>query len=275
MIDVIHADALDVTADTFAACNTLIVDPPYGAHVHANAASMGTGGRGARKRDLKFGALTADLQVHIAQAAGRVRRWSCIFSDFESIHTWRAAATHAGAEYIRVVPWVRWSQPQLSGDRPCTGAEAVSVFHARGAKHWNGPGSLTHFSRRCLRGADKHPTEKPLDLMLDLVSWFSDPGELVLDLCAGAGTTALAARLLGRQALCVELDATWAAAGAKRACGPLAPRDADRAREWCITTVDEAERVPAPSAANGSDVKTWERAKRRIADAERVARAVA
>lgn len=274
---IVHANALDVPTDVFAACDVLIVDPPYSAHVHASATSVGTDGkRAVRRRDLGFSALTPELRAHIALAARSVRRWSCVFSDVESTHTWREAC--AGAEYIRTVPWVRWSQPQLSGDRPCTGAEMVSVFHRSGArgkplrKRWNGPGSMTHLARRCLRGEDKHPTEKPLDLILDLVSWFSDPGDTVIDLCAGAGTTALACRLLGRECIAIELNAAWAERATARETGVLSERDIARAVEWSVTTDDEARAVPAPTGKH--DVRTWERAQHRIADVERVMRVV-
>jgi len=267
---IIHANALDVPLDHFAGVDVMITDPPYSAHVHANAASVGTGGRrNVRARDLGFTSLTPELRAKLEAIAGVVRRWSIVFSDFEQAHTWAPP----GAEYVRTVPWIRWSQPQLSGDRPPSGAEAVLHFHARaaGRKHWSGPGSLTHYDRRCLRGEDKHPTEKPLDLMLDLVSWYSDPGETVADPCAGAGTTALACRLLGRECVALEADAQWVALAEHReSCAAWAPRDLARAREWCETTRARAALTPAPSAANGSDVRTWERAQRRIADAARV-----
>jgi site-specific DNA-methyltransferase (adenine-specific) len=280
---------LDFDADFFAQFDTLLTDPPYSEHVHENAASVGVAGgegMGAHARDLGFGSLTPELLDRIALAASCVRRWSLIFSDFESIHLWREAceAKH-GAEYIRLLPWIRWSQPQLSGDRPSQGAEAISLFHrqrigARGgrkpvAKHWNGPGNTMHLSRRCLRGSDKHPTEKPLDLELDCVSWFSDPGESVLSLCAGRGSTALACRLLGRDCVAIESDARWATPAGRRATEALSVRDAARAREWIVSTRAEASAVPKPKAADGSDIKTYERAQRRLADAERVARSLA
>jgi hypothetical protein len=271
---IIHANALDVPLELFAECDVLIVDPPYSSRVHSNAVSVGTDGkRDVRKRDLKFGALTPELRECIATAARSVRRWSLVFSDVESIHEWRHAAR--GAEYIRTVPWIRWSQPQLSGDRPCTGAEAVTIHHApaAGRKHWNGPGGLTHFSRRSLRGDDKHPTEKPLDLMLDLVSWFSDPGETVIDPCAGAGTTALACQLLGRECIAIELDELdekWCDVARAR-LHTLGLRDLARAVEWVVTTHAEASAQPAPRGKH--DVRTWERAQRRLADVARVAEA--
>jgi site-specific DNA-methyltransferase (adenine-specific) len=275
---ILCADALEHCVTLALECDVLIVDPPYSEHVHKSAVSCGTDGkRAVRKRDLGFGHLAPELRTAIAYAASCVKRWSCVFSDVESIHEWRDAVG-SGAEYIRTVPWIRWSQAQLSGDRPCTGCEMVSVFHANLAgkpikKHWNGPGSMTHLSRRCLRGADKHPTEKPLDLILDLVSWFSDPGETVLDLCAGAGTTAVACALLGRECIAVEIDPVWAEiATIREIARPILNRDLDRAREWCTTTADEARTVPAPKGKH--DVRTYERAQRRLADVALVAAAL-
>ena len=52
-----------------------------------------------------------------------------------------------------------------------------------------------------------HPTVKPLELMDYLLTLLSTPtGGVILDPFAGTGTTALAARQLGRRCICVELD---------------------------------------------------------------------
>ena len=51
-----------------------------------------------------------------------------------------------------------------------------------------------------------HPTQKPLAGMMPLILAYSHPGEVVLDPFAGSGTTALAARLLGRRYVGIELD---------------------------------------------------------------------
>lgn len=273
MIAVEHASALDLPTDLFAEFDVLICDPPYSDHVHANTASMGSNGRGARARPLGFAALSDPLRDQIIVCASHVRRWSAIFSDVESVAAWDAAAALAPRplEAVRAVPWVRWSQPQLSGDRPPSGCEIVNLYHPPGRKHWSGPGNLTHLVRRCMRGTDKHPTEKPLDLMLDLVSWLTASGEKVIDLCAGSGTTALACKLLGRSCLAVEIDPVWAGSGRFRVNASLSLRDRARAGEWCATTAEQAERVPRPKAADGSDVKTYERAQRRLDDVGRVA----
>ncbi len=46
-----------------------------------------------------------------------------------------------------------------------------------------------------------YPTQKPLMLLERLIATCSDPGDLVLDPCCGSGTTAAAARRLGRRAV--------------------------------------------------------------------------
>jgi hypothetical protein len=236
--------------------------------------------------------------TRIAEYAAQVRRWSVVFTDVESVHLWIAAMQAQGVEYVRSVPWVRWSQPQMSGDRPPTGAEMICIFHAPrknqggGKMHWNGPGNRVayrsedldaeplaraEYLAKSLRGKDKYSCEKPLDLMLALVSDYSDPGETVFDPCSGMGTTALAAQLLGREAFGLERVGAVAKAAENRvavpfaiAGGRLSERDEERACRWVIETRAEAEAVPAPKATNGSDVKTWERAQRRLADAERL-----
>jgi hypothetical protein len=289
--EVMHGSALDLDADFFGMFDVLICDPPYSPHVHENCASVGVvgGGLGAHDRELGFEALSPELLAQIALAAGSVKRWSAIFSDVESTHLWRDAVGKQ-AEYVRPIPWIRWSQPQLSGDRPCTILEIVSCFHrhaigTRGgikpvAKHWSGPGNIMPDATRelfgaltdkALRGQKKHPTEKRLSQLLSLVSWFSDPGESVLDLCAGSGSTGLACRLLGRDFVGVELDEGWAAKADRRCKNMLMPRDRSDAEEWCTRVLAEAtELLERPAAADGSDRNTRERAARRIADVERV-----
>ena len=55
----------------------------------------------------------------------------------------------------------------------------------------------------------KHPTQKPLALMQDLVQTFSNKGDLVVDLTAGYGTTAVACETTGRNAIIIEKALNW------------------------------------------------------------------
>ncbi|MBE7491016.1 MAG: site-specific DNA-methyltransferase [Planctomycetes bacterium] len=52
-----------------------------------------------------------------------------------------------------------------------------------------------------------YPTQKPLALLARLIECFSDPGDLVVDLCCGSGTTLAAALKSGRRAVGVDHSA--------------------------------------------------------------------
>lgn len=240
MIQIEHASA-DECLDIAHNFDSQVADPPYSRRVHAKAVSVNPAGRGSlvAARDLGFDCLTPALRRTIAQLAASVRGWSCVFSDVESAWLWRMSCTAAGAEYVRAVPWIRWSQPQLSGDRPPTGAELVSVFHRGGRKSWSGPGSLVDmpdglipFDAKSLRGRDKYSCEKPLDLALALVSWFSEAGQNVLDPVCGSGSTGLACRILEREALLVDVSADAVALAKARVASPLSDRDRERCRRF-------------------------------------------
>jgi site-specific DNA-methyltransferase (adenine-specific) len=58
-------------------------------------------------------------------------------------------------------------------------------------------------------GNKLHPTQKPLSALLPLVQTFSQPEGIVLDPFAGSGSTLLAAKMLGRSYIGIELDATY------------------------------------------------------------------
>lgn len=65
-------------------------------------------------------------------------------------------------------------------------------------------------------GNKLHPTQKPLSVLLPLVETFSRPGGLVLDPFAGSGSTLVAAKMLGRSYLGIELDAEYCAIARRR-----------------------------------------------------------
>ena len=71
----------------------------------------------------------------------------------------------------------------------------------------------------CYSGDALHPTQKPLLSMLPLVLTYSRQGDLVLDPFAGSGTTALAAKLLNRRYLGIELDPRYARLARERLAG--------------------------------------------------------
>ena len=57
---------------------------------------------------------------------------------------------------------------------------------------------------------DKHPTQKPRQVMDRLIKLFTKPGDVVLDPFAGSGTTLKAAKGLNRQFIGIEQQPKWA-----------------------------------------------------------------
>lgn len=50
-----------------------------------------------------------------------------------------------------------------------------------------------------------HPTQKSVHVMRNLIEIFTDPGDVVIDPCAGSGVTLLAAEQLGRKSYGFEI----------------------------------------------------------------------
>jgi site-specific DNA-methyltransferase (adenine-specific) len=70
------------------------------------------------------------------------------------------------------------------------------------------PRSVMKVSSEKQRGA-KHPTQKPQELLRKLIRMYSKPGDVVLDFCAGSGSTGKAAIDEGRNFIGIEKDQHW------------------------------------------------------------------
>lgn len=75
------------------------------------------------------------------------------------------------------------------------------------------PGNLLAFSsvQRTI-----HPTQKPVELCEYLIRTYTRPGEVVADICAGSGTTAVAAVNTGRRFVCFETAPAFYAPATER-----------------------------------------------------------
>jgi site-specific DNA-methyltransferase (adenine-specific) len=149
------------------------------------------------------------------------RKWILVFCQVEAAMIWRDAL--APAKYARTQIWRKPdSAPQFTGDRPGMGYESiVTCWNGDGRMSWNGGGRhgvyehcVNDFGR--LTGDRPHPTMKPEPLMCELVSLFTDPGDLILDPFGGSGTTAVAAKRLGRRCILIEREEKYCEVAAKR-----------------------------------------------------------
>lgn len=99
-----------------------------------------------------------------------------------------------------------------SGGNVITGKHAIKVrgeaFNSRGDRKVvytdKYPESILHYSSRVDRGM--HPTQKPVALFEYLIRTYTQHGEVVLDNCAGSGTTGVAALNSGRKYILIEKE---------------------------------------------------------------------
>lgn len=79
--------------------------------------------------------------------------------------------------------------------------------------HTNYPSTVIKFASE---GSTVHPTQKPVALFDYLIRTYTDEGMVVLDNCAGSGTTAIAAERTGRKWVCIERDPEYFAKACAR-----------------------------------------------------------
>lgn len=216
-ITIYNANCLDVLP-TLERVDHVITDPPYEAEAHTlgRRARPKGGGSIAMGRPLDFTAISESERI----AAGRLmaclsRGWLLVFCQVEAAMAWRDAL--APAKYMRTQIWRKPDgAPQFTGDRPGMGYESiVTCWAGEGRSRWNGGGRHGVYEYMTAK-SEEHMTEKPLALMVELVSLFTDRGDLVLDPFGGSMTTAVACKRLGRRCISIELEEKWCAAGAQR-----------------------------------------------------------
>ncbi len=101
------------------------------------------------------------------------------------------------------------------------GGRARYTFNYEAMKAENGGRQMKNIWRLPTPGAaekrfGKHPTQKPVALISRCLRASTNPGDLVLDLFAGSGSTGVAALELGRRFLGIEREAAYASLAAKR-----------------------------------------------------------
>lgn len=209
-------------------CDVLIGDPPYSARTHRYArTTRRSSGLDASPIDFEP---ALDLRLQLERLAPFVRRWAVLTCDYLDAGEF-AAHPPNGWRFVRFGVWIKpRSMPQLTGDRPAQGWEAVAILHRAGAGaprlRWNGGGTRAIWQFSAV-DAEYHPTQKPLPLLLDFVAKFSDAGETVLDPWCGSGTTGVAALRLGRRFAGCEMDERYFARARLRLEAEAAGMDAE------------------------------------------------
>ena len=105
----------------------------------------------------------------------------------------------------RLIIWEKTNPSPMNGQHIWLSGVECCVYGKRKGAVYNGHCNNTVLRFPC--GRNKlHPTQKPLDLIKQLIEFSSNKSGLVIDPCMGSGTTGIACKELERDFIGIELD---------------------------------------------------------------------
>lgn len=196
--------------------DAVITDPPYSSVTHRGHNSL-EAGDGCDRGAIAYDAWDAyDVNEFVEAYSPRTSGWIVVFSDDVLAPIWKAAFRAAGRYVFAPLPFVEvGSRVRMRGDGPSSWTCWIIVARPR-TREMSNWGTLpgAYVAPKGTRERIRMPgVRAPLGLksqwvMRELVRHYSRPGALVVDPCAGSGSTLLAAAAEGRRALGAEMDPT-------------------------------------------------------------------
>lgn len=177
----------------------ILTDPPYG-----KKASKGTNGFG-RAKNRRY-ADTWDNQIPAPEVFAEILRVG------------KSAIIFGGNYFSHLLPpsncWLVWDKKgDIKFTNPFADCELLyTTFNKPVRKYvFKQQGFVTE-------SKDKryHPTQKPTELVARLIEDWSDAGGVILDPFLGSGTTAIAAKILGRHYIGIEREPKYLEIAKKR-----------------------------------------------------------
>lgn len=186
-----HGKMEDETA--WLEANVLVTDPPYGMKYQSNFAKSGPSAA-------IYGDQDTELRDRCLAMWG-TEKPALVFG------TWRCERP---SQTRQLVVWHKGATPGM-GDLTLPWGpshEEIYVIGGYGGIHWVGPRGPSVIRSRLREGTAKpdhdHPTPKPVYLMQELIR-HTNPEYVVADPFSGSGSTLVAAKLLKRRAIGVEM----------------------------------------------------------------------
>lgn len=162
------------------------------------------------KPERKDGATEEDMEMIGNKRKSNAPRM-IIFVPFEQMHYYIELGARYGLKrYIPLVFRKNFSAQVLKANMKVVGnCEYGLILYRNKLPKFNNEGRMIFncFDWATDRYTPKiHPTQKPIALLENLIRIFTDEGDVVIDPCAGSGSTLRAAANLGRRAYGFEID---------------------------------------------------------------------
>jgi site-specific DNA-methyltransferase (adenine-specific) len=209
-----NGDCLEVM-ETLGPVSHVISDPPYEARMqelHAQFKLRRTDG-GQQRKALNFQSIAEVREPFLDRAKPLNQGWLLAFCNVEGVGEWQHAILQRDMKFKTTCIWVKPdATPKLNGQGPALSYECITTtWCGKGHARWNAGGKrgvYTHLTNQRDRDG-RHPTEKPIPLMAELLADFTNAGETILDPFMGSGTTGVACARMGRKFIGIELDAKF------------------------------------------------------------------
>lgn len=211
-------DCLEVLP-TLGGVDAVVTDPPYSSggafrgdrsadtrakYVTTGSSNKALEGFSGDTRDQRGFHFWSSLWSSAAMRACKSGAVACFFTDWRQLPISTDYMQAGGWIWRGVVPWVKTTyRPQMG--RFGAACEFVVWGSAGPMPVERGVGCLPGFFEYAYPQEREHVTQKPEDLMADMVR-IVPAGSLVLDPFMGSGTTGVAAVKMGRRFIGIELD---------------------------------------------------------------------
>ena len=206
-----YGDSRELVKDIDQPVSLIITDPPYGMSYESNFAETAQGKRFVRAVE-GDGDLAEALQLFDDVMRPLVSKTVAdadmyVFCRWNMIQLWIDAVNKLPEFDVKT--FLVWDKGYLGmGDvEACWPFSFEIILYAKKGRRMlpERRNSVLSFNRVAQQHMI-HPTEKPIELLQELIGVSSVKGDLVVDPFSGSGSTAVAAHRLGRVGLGIEVD---------------------------------------------------------------------
>ena len=198
-----HGDCREVLPE-MPMCDLVVTDPPY----KLTAAGGGIGAQRSYMKSIE-GKLDGGFDVGLLD---RFPNWFCFCGKDQLPELLRAASSGRWM----LLTWNKPNPTPLTNNNYLPDTEYIVHRFEPGRLF----GDYADKSRFIVYPVEKnpyaHPTVKPLRIIEKCMNLGSQRGQTVLDPFMGTGTTLVAAKLLGRKGVGIEIEERWCETAAKR-----------------------------------------------------------
>ena len=236
-------DEMQKMADS--SVDLILTDPPYGINIENAHTFKSMNATNVDFNDTDFD--TFDLLDKAFKEMYRILKSNRHMYMFFAIQKYEAITTllHKHGFEVHAMPLI-WDKG--SGSYPSQMTTYVHSYepflHCRkGDRKLNGTPRDVFPCKRVPNGQKIHPTQKPTELLRDLIGFSTNPGEVVFDAFAGSGATLVAAKECQRRAIGIELNPVYHKAICDRLAGVKVGRTAINEASKTIEEFAESEDV--------------------------------